>query len=59
LALVRENAWRMGLERKLKILRDAYSMLNDEAQATRAEALEVAIVLLIVRGDCARAFALN
>lgn len=48
LSLFREDAWRVGLERKLAILRDAYSMLNDEAQAARAEALEVAIVLLIV-----------
>jgi uncharacterized Rmd1/YagE family protein len=48
LALFREDAWRVGLERKLRILREAYSMLHSEMQATRSEALEVAIVLLIL-----------
>lgn len=48
LALFREDAWRVGLERKLRILRETYTMLHDEAQATRAEALEVAIVVLIL-----------
>jgi hypothetical protein len=48
LALFREDAWRVGLERKLRILREAYSMLHGEAQAARSEALEVAIVVLIL-----------
>jgi uncharacterized Rmd1/YagE family protein len=30
------------------IVRDAYTMLNAESQARRSEALELAIVLLIV-----------
>jgi hypothetical protein len=48
LELFREQAWRRGIERKLGILRDTYAMLNDEAQAARAELLEIAIVVLIV-----------
>jgi hypothetical protein len=48
LDLFRERAWRRGIERKLGILRETYAMLNSEAQATRAELLEVAIVVLIV-----------
>ncbi|MEA3246505.1 MAG: hypothetical protein U9Q74_10160 [Gemmatimonadota bacterium] len=44
----RETAWRRGIERKLGILRDAYAMLNGEAQVARAEILEFSIVLLIV-----------
>ena len=42
------DAWRAGIDRKLGIIRETYGMLNDEAQATRAEALELSIVLLIV-----------
>ena len=48
LELFREQAWRRGIERKLGILRETYAMLNSEAQAARAELLEIAIVLLIV-----------
>jgi hypothetical protein len=48
LELFRGRAWRAGIDRKLGIIRDTYAMLNDEAQAARSEALEVAIVLLIV-----------
>jgi uncharacterized Rmd1/YagE family protein len=48
LELFREQAWRHGIERKLGILRETYAMLNSEAQAARAELLEIAIVLLIV-----------
>jgi hypothetical protein len=48
LAIFREATWRRGVERKLGILRETYSMLNGEAQANRAEFLEAAIVLLIV-----------
>jgi hypothetical protein len=48
LELFRERPWRRGIERKLGILRDSYSMLNAEAQAARTEALEIIIVLLIV-----------
>ena len=48
LELFREAAWRRGIERKLRILRETYAMLNTESQAARAELLEVAIVILIV-----------
>jgi len=48
LELFREKAWERGIERKLRILRETYAMLNSEAQAARAELLEIAIVLLIV-----------
>lgn len=48
LALFREDAWRLGLSRKLQIFRDTYAMLNDEAQTARGNVLEVIIILLIV-----------
>ena len=48
LELFREQAWRHGVERKLGILRETYVMLNSEAQAGRAELLEIALVVLIV-----------
>ena len=48
LELFRGRAWRAGIDRKLTIIRETYSMLNDEQQSARSEALEIAIVLLIV-----------
>lgn len=48
LDIFRGRAWRSGIDRKLEIIRDTYAMLNAEAQAWRAEVLEIAIVLLIV-----------
>ena len=48
LEIFRGRAWRSGIDQKLSIIRDTYSMLNDDAQAARSEALETAIVLLIV-----------
>jgi hypothetical protein len=48
LELFRERSWRSGIERKLRILRDTYGMLHSEAQSSRLELLEFAIVLLIV-----------
>jgi hypothetical protein len=48
LELFRGRTWRAGIDRKLAIIRETYSMLNDEQQSVRSEALEVAIVLLIV-----------
>ncbi len=48
LEIFRGRAWRAGIDRKLAILRDSYSMLNSESQAARSETLEIAIVLLIV-----------
>lgn len=48
LEIFRGREWRAGVDRKLTLVRETYEMLNAEAQATRAEALEWAIVLLIV-----------
>jgi hypothetical protein len=48
LAMFREDAWRLGVARKLGIFRDTYAMLNDEAQTARGNVLEVIIIVLIV-----------
>lgn len=48
LHIFRARAWRTGIDRKLGIIHQTYSMLNDESQALRSEALELAIVALIV-----------
>jgi hypothetical protein len=48
LDIFRGRAWRADVDRKLALLRDTYEMLNGMAHARRAEALETAIVLLIV-----------
>ena len=48
LEIFRGPAWRAGIDRKLRIIRETYAMLQGEAQAGRAEALELSIVLLIV-----------
>lgn len=48
LEVFRDQAWRRGIDRKLGIFRDTYSMLNGEAQATRSELLEVMIILLFI-----------
>ena len=47
LDVFRDRAWRAGIERKLGIIRETYSMLNAEAQSARMEALELIIVALI------------
>lgn len=46
--LYRAKVWRAGIDRKLTIIRDTYTMLNSEVQTRRAELLEIAIILLIV-----------
>ncbi|MGH7725771.1 MAG: hypothetical protein ACREOU_10145 [Candidatus Eiseniibacteriota bacterium] len=48
LEIFRGRTWRAGIDRKIGILRDTYSMLSGEAQAARSELLELAIVALIV-----------
>lgn len=48
LEIFRGRTWRTGIDGKLAIVRDAYTMLNGESQARRAEMLELIIVLLIV-----------
>lgn len=47
LNVLRVHVWRQGVEHRLSLLRETYSMLYDEADAERAAALEWAIVLLI------------
>jgi hypothetical protein len=47
LEIFRGPTWRRGIDRKVAILREAYSMLNDEAQARRGEVLEITVILLI------------
>ena len=37
-----------AVDRKLAIIRDTYTALYDEASATRAELLEITIIVLIV-----------
>lgn len=48
LEIFRGRAWRAGVDRKLAIIRETYGMLNDEAEARRSEALEIAIIVLIL-----------
>lgn len=48
LELFRGRIWRAGIDRKLSIIRETYAMLNAEQQSARSEALELAIVGLIV-----------
>jgi hypothetical protein len=47
LEIFRGREWREAIDRKLAIIRETYVMLNAEAQATRSEAIELLIVLLI------------
>ncbi|MEW5931392.1 MAG: hypothetical protein AB1941_28330 [Gemmatimonadota bacterium] len=48
LDLFRFRFWTASIDRKLSLIRDTYTALYDEAVATRAELLEVAIVVLIL-----------
>lgn len=48
LKIFRGSAWRRGIDRKLEITRDTYTMLNAESQAARSEVMEFAIILLIM-----------
>ncbi|TMQ70942.1 MAG: hypothetical protein E6K80_07025 [Candidatus Eisenbacteria bacterium] len=48
LEIFRGNTWRGGIERKVTIVREAYTMLNAESTERRAEVLELTIILLIV-----------
>ncbi|WP_013323215.1 hypothetical protein [Gloeothece verrucosa] len=47
LNVLRVDVWRSGVEHKLTLLRETYSMLHNEADTERATALEWIIVLLI------------
>lgn len=48
LNVLRVDVWRDGVEHKLALIRETYSMLHTEADAERASALEWTIVLLIL-----------
>lgn len=48
LNVLRVDVWREGVEHKLELLRETYSMLHDQADAERSTALEWTIILLIV-----------
>jgi hypothetical protein len=45
--IFRGPTWRRGIDRKVAIIRDAYAMLNAEAQARRSEVMELTIIALI------------
>ena len=47
LEIFRGRTWRSGIDRKVSIVRDAYSMLNAESVERRSEALEIIIIALI------------
>ena len=47
LTVLRVDVWRSGVEHKLTLLRETYSMLHDEADTERAIALEWTIIILI------------
>jgi hypothetical protein len=48
LSVFRSGPWRAAIERKLTIVRETYAMFDAEAQAARAELLEIAIVVIIL-----------
>ncbi|MBR8829731.1 MAG: hypothetical protein N5P05_001317 [Chroococcopsis gigantea SAG 12.99] len=48
LNVLRVNVWRAGVEHKLTLLRETYSMLHNEADAERANSLEWMIIILIL-----------
>src|SRR5262245_797193 len=48
LNVLRVDVWRTGVEHKLSLLRETYSMLRAEAEAERDLTLEIAIVVLIL-----------
>ncbi len=48
LNVLRVDVWRDGVEHKLALIRQTYSMLHAEADAERASALEWTVVLLIL-----------
>jgi hypothetical protein len=47
LDIFRVGVWRRGIDRKVAIVRDAYTMLNAEAQARRGEVMELIVIALI------------
>lgn len=47
LEIFRGRTWRSGIDRKMSIVREAYTMLNAETVARRSEVLEITIIVLI------------
>jgi hypothetical protein len=47
LEIFRASTWRRGIDRKVDIIHNAYTMLNAESQARRTEVLELVVVVLI------------
>ena len=47
LDIFRVGVWRRGIDRKVAIVRDAYTMLNAESQARRGEVMELIVIALI------------
>jgi len=47
LEIFRGRTWRTGIDRKVAIVREAYTMLNGESLARRTEILELTIIGLI------------
>lgn len=48
LKLLRVSDWRESIDKKIETIQHGYNQLNDEVVTSRAELLEIAIVLLIV-----------
>src|SRR5437764_1178578 len=48
LVVLQVRIWRDGVNQKLALLRETYGMLHDEADTERANALEWAVLLLIL-----------
>ena len=48
IGVLRVDVWRTGVEHKLALLRETYTMLRVEADAERDALLEVAIIVLIL-----------
>jgi hypothetical protein len=48
LEIFRGRTWRSGIDRKVAIVREAYTMLNAETLARRSEVLEITIIGLIL-----------
>jgi hypothetical protein len=47
MSVLRVDVWRSGVEHKLTLLRETYSMLHDEADTERSTTLEWTIIILI------------
>jgi hypothetical protein len=48
LGSLRVHVWRAGLDHRLRLLRESYGLLRDQAESDRSASFEVTIILLIV-----------